>query len=194
MTTTIDGNSGIIFPNSTTQNISAFSSGKYLPANMPTGTVLQIISAYDNSVTSGSGNEVYAAIGLTATITPISTSSKIMIVANIQGQSTTNRCWMQIRRSIGGGSYSIISSYLNGGNSNRYFHSGDFYSNGETDQIKTNTSTWIDQPSTTSSVQYKFYMAVDSSGTWYNNSSQALGGGGGTPGCGSSCMLMEIAG
>jgi hypothetical protein len=202
MAITLDGNLGITFPSGSVQNnavannaaITALVGSRGLSNTIvPAGTVLQIVTATDNSVTSGSGNENYGLLGLTATITPYFSTSKILIVGHLQGMCVNNRAWGQIRRSIAGGAASVITNYFNGGNSNRYYHFGDFYTGGSiTDLAKLNSATWIDLPATTSSVQYKFYMSVDSTGTWYNNSTAGLSGSS-SPGMGSSCMIMEIA-
>lgn len=166
--------------------------GRVVPTAQASGAILQVVTATNNGVTTGSGNETYGLLGLNATITPYFSTSRIIIVGHIQGQASTNRCWGQIRRSIAGGTATVITNYFDGGNANRYYHFGDFYSNSVNDLAKLNSATWVDLPATTSSIQYKFYMSVDSSGTWYNNSTASLTGSGSVA-MGSSCMIMEVA-
>ena len=54
-------------------------------AEMPVGSVLQVINAFTTTeVAIGSGTSTYADTGLTATITPTSTSSKILVIFTLQ--------------------------------------------------------------------------------------------------------------
>ena len=58
-------------------------------SSMPTGSVLQVVNATYSTTVIMSSN-TYADTGLTATITPSSTSSKILVVVNQQGLKTGN--------------------------------------------------------------------------------------------------------
>ena len=77
----LDGNIGVTYPDVTTQNTSAIISGKLPTARLPAGSVLQVVSATvtnDVSTTSTS----YGTTGLFATITPTSSTSRILCLAS----------------------------------------------------------------------------------------------------------------
>jgi hypothetical protein len=76
MTTTIDGNSGVIFPNNSNQAIAGLTT-----SNPQSGGVIQTVqTTKTNTLTSSSGS--YVDVGLTATITPKFNTSKIFVVFN----------------------------------------------------------------------------------------------------------------
>ena len=74
MTMIIDGSAGVTFPNSTVQ--------------ASAGQVLQVVNAVTTTSVSNS-TQTYADTGITATITPRFTTSKILVLINI-GQAQKN--------------------------------------------------------------------------------------------------------
>jgi hypothetical protein len=88
MTIVIGGtNPAVTFPDGTIQNTSAVVSGKVPTSLLPTGTVLQVVTATD----AGSGTTSTSAVNLnavTVSITPLSTSSKLIIQVSFQGSIT----------------------------------------------------------------------------------------------------------
>jgi hypothetical protein len=80
MSTIINGTSNAItFPDSSVQNTSAIVSG-YVPyANLPAGSVLQVVQGSTSTGVS-SASSTFADTGLTATITPKSATSKILVL------------------------------------------------------------------------------------------------------------------
>ena len=69
MSITLDGTSGITTP------------GKFVAANMPAGSVLQVVQASTSTEVSSS-TTTYVDTGLTATITPTSATSKILVMVS----------------------------------------------------------------------------------------------------------------
>ena len=76
----------IIKPNNNT--ISAITA---LPAAIPTGKVLQVVTAASNTSSQATSSTSYVSAGSAATITPSSSSNKIFAIATFDSdQSTTN--------------------------------------------------------------------------------------------------------
>jgi hypothetical protein len=89
MTTIINGSSpSITFSDATTQTTSAVVSGKIPYSIMPTGSVLQVVNGYTTTEVS-SANNTLISTGLTASITPQFSTSKILILATLSGVSKT---------------------------------------------------------------------------------------------------------
>jgi hypothetical protein len=148
-------------------------------ATMPTGSVIQTVQVTDStarSTTSGTG--VYS--GFSASITPQFSTSKILVILNVNlavsGGTNANVI-------MGGAIYRGSSTQLNGfRNSVNPLVSGDF--------DMAISSTYLDSPATTSSVNYQFWWSR------YNSSYDAtinMGGATGQFGAGwSSFTLLEI--
>ena len=89
MTFVVDGTNGLTFNDATTQsstatNASNISSGTLGKARLPTGSVLQVVNAsYGTQATTASSS--YSDTGLTATITPTSATSKILVIVDQNG-------------------------------------------------------------------------------------------------------------
>ena len=116
------------------------------------GSVIQVVYSVINSTTTLSGNG-FTEIGLNGSITPISTSSKILVsfTAEFRLHSTNGDSGVGwgIKRSIGGAS--DVRIYYTGSAIHDYF-----YSNGGWFDFRTaTTSTHLDSPSTTSAIVYK---------------------------------------
>ena len=139
-------------------------------AQMPTGSVLQVVSMNHNSET-GTSSTSFIDNGLTLSITPSATSSKIYISVNqnsCRAVSNTVLAQMQLVRDS-----TVISLF----EKECYF--------GTVDDIKAYGTNYLDSPSTTSAVTYKVQVKkVSGSGSFYFNSG----------GSNSTITLMEIAG
>jgi len=176
MTTIVDGTTGITFP-STISGVS--------PTQPYSGRVLQVVSvplltASTASVTS----PTYVDFGLSATITPSSSSSKILVFGNVEiGWSTAAGAWIQIVRgstAIGNGT---DGSYAN-------FQSGVQVSGGTaSNNFWTFPFSFLDSPATTSATTYKIQASLDANGTLAINRRQGDTAFGGS----SVITLMEIA-
>jgi hypothetical protein len=181
MTFVVDGTNGLTFNDATTQsstatNASNISSGTLGKARLPTGSVLQVVNAtYSTQV--NSTTTTFIDTGLTATITPTSASSKILIFVSQNGcqkpafDTTIN---LKLQR-----------------NSSDILQFGRFVSgNGGVAQanLTSASASYLDSPSSTSALTYK---------TVFNNDTPAgtcnvqFGGAGTYPA--STITLMEIA-
>tara|TARA_R110001592_G_scaffold323319_1_gene602487 strand:+ start:207 stop:728 length:522 start_codon:yes stop_codon:yes gene_type:complete len=171
----------IIKPNNNT--ISAITA---LPAAIPTGVILQVISsenAYGTSTTSSSYTDVLSASGTAweTAITPSATSSKILITSSIyvyweQNGNARNRGNFQVLSKTGSGSYSALQS----GQMGNYDYGG----SGVQGRMRLCFNYQI-SPSTTSAVTVKFQIQSDGGATGVVND-------GGT--ADSNVTLYEVAG
>ena len=160
--------------------------------------VIQVVQAVKTDVFIGTApnNTTFTAItGLSATITPKSTSSKILIMTSINYDST---------RSNSGGGFAIFrnGSRLDGAvgaaNGNNYRVFGDFGANANADQSGMNRAFQVvDSPSTTSATTYDIRFTQDgNSFTTYINKARYDDSSGAQTDDGrfaSSIVLMEIA-
>jgi hypothetical protein len=157
-------------PVSTIQNAS-LASGVPASANMPTGSVLQVVNATlqvgQNSTTSTS----FVSTPLTASITPKSSTSKILILVNGIGLVSST---------------SFVTAYTIYRNATNLGSSTGFTFCSTTGSMGMSMST-LDSPATTSSTAYTVYFRVNG-GTGYFGDTL----GGVSPF--SSITLMEIAG
>jgi hypothetical protein len=165
MALTLDGTTGV----SLVQN------GVITDANLPAGSVLQVVNTL-LTTTRGIASATFADItGLSATITPTSASNKILILVSINGitiEATVTALKTRILRdatvlefidsSIG---YSSLAQLYAGGVSIGY----------------------LDAPATTSAITYKIQFATNSGNQAYVNNYTSGGSS-------STITLMEVAG
>ena len=131
------------------------------------GKTLQVVQgtlAGVVSTTSGSWSDT----GLSASITPSATSSKILVSVSLIScyQNTANKgAQSTLFRDIGGGGYSNLAPT---GTSDFYKYFATSYSSGSG---QTQGHNWeiLDTPSSTSAVTYKVYFEVDTSSTFNVN-------------------------
>ena len=150
MTMIIDGTNGLTFNNATTQN-----SG---------GKVLQVVNVTFSTVVTSTTN-TWADTGLSATITPLFSTSKILVECHAQdvtkGTSNTQVAFRLLR-----GATAITTM----GTSAAY--------SGNTLQINAGSvsTSYLDSPATTSATTYKLQIANDgNTGTVYLNDGYNLG-------------------
>jgi hypothetical protein len=142
-----------------------------------TGSVLQVVNAtYATQTSATTGTMVDT--GLTATITPSSTSSKILVIVQQAGcGKQTNDVTLQLRLMRGATELFEFES------------AGAYTGSGATNIIGTCGTAYLDSPATASAVTYKTQMSAFSAGaTVYTQ----FNVGSGTPT--STITLMEIAG
>jgi len=142
-------------------------------AGLPSGTVLQVVNSAYATEESSTNTSYVASNGITATITPTSTSSKIFVQMNFLVQSSTNdgRFYATIYRgstNLGSGSNSALG----------YYHPVDRQG------LVNLQLQFMDSPNSTSALVYKLYYKQGNSGTLQIRGDIAP----------SSVTLMEIAG
>lgn len=159
-------------------------------AGLPSGSVLQV---KQGKLTTREGNSTttFASVGLSASITPTSTSSKILVMVSVNSISASNGTGVIMRLKRGSSTYPI--SNTSGGTvdtDDGFFCGGGAITNSNR-QRASGTISFLDEPSTTSSVTYDVEMrCTDSSSTAYINGLDISAGNGSV----STITLMEIAG
>jgi hypothetical protein len=134
-------------------------------AAMPSGSVIQTVSANYGTSTS-SASSTFADTGLTATITPTSSTSKILVLVSHNGcRKESSNTTLQIRLLRSGTRITGIED--NGG------RNGD----NSTNQFGGVSISYLDSPATTSAIIYKTQFASsNNSGTVYVNDYFAANG------------------
>jgi hypothetical protein len=163
MSLIIDGSNGLTFPNSTTQ--------------ASAGSILQVVGATSTSVNSTSGG-VYADTGLTVSITPKFSTSKILVLI-----SATVGCSGYNAGQNGVANFQIVrgstSIYVSTISTYNYTGSG----SGGISTTTPSALNYVDSPATTSSTTYKLqYKNTSGSSAYFNTDSGN-----------STITLMEIA-
>tara|TARA_R110002153_G_scaffold61100_1_gene164950 strand:- start:139 stop:666 length:528 start_codon:yes stop_codon:yes gene_type:complete len=158
-----------------------------------TQKVLQVVSVEKTDIFSTTSTmPTYADItGLSATITPSSSSSKILVTISVKVSNLTGYFSTQLKRQIGGASFTIV----HGGGSS-FPSLGGAYARANIEfylATMQQGGTFLDSPNTTQAVTFKV-GAARSTGTCYVNRTgysvpDAL-----RPGTSSTITLMEVAG
>ena len=128
--------------------------------------------------------------GLSVSLTPSSSSNKVLVWFNVSHWGNDSHC--QIERLISGGSYSIISPPTGYG-SKTPTHSGGSHRN--TYELNTANMTILDNPSTTSALTYKvtFNNAPAGGNTGYVNRTESDANDGNGERAISTITAMEVA-
>jgi len=148
---------------------------------MPSGSVIQVVSTIDSGSVSASAN-VVVDTGLTLSITPTSSSNKILILVSQQWSvtRTSDNLFLDFRLTRNG-------SIIYGPSRDSRFTTTDSF--GIIEFTGKESINYLDAPSTTNSVEYKVQSEFfGSGGTGYWN--QSVDGASAT----STITLMEIAG
>jgi hypothetical protein len=176
MTFKVDGANGLTFPDTTTQAVSALTAGKLATAKMPTGSILQVVNTqYPTNVTLSTTS--ITATGISATITPSSTSSKILALVSINGCGINN----------GSTPNSLHFELYRNGSSITYME--DILSYNIANVNMSASYQYLDSPASTSALTYAIWWRAQASGTiflnnYYSSANRTV----------SSITLMEIAG
>jgi len=139
--------------------------------DLPAGSVLQVVSGSDSTVTSSSSS-TYADTGLSLSITPSSTSSRVLVLVNHNGcGKTNNNTYLQVRLLRDSTAIHTIHGYAgeNASTARQFFGSV--------------SCSYLDSPATISAVTYKTQSASGAnSGYAYINQASN-----------STIVLMEVA-
>lgn len=175
MSTIISGDSpSVTFSDGTTQTTSAIVAGKVPYSTLPAGSVLQAVAATYTSSTSTTSSS-FVTTGLTASITPKFSTSKVLILISCGADNTASN------------GQATFTAYRNSTNlsSNQGF--GVIYSGTARVQGFVSIS-YLDSPATTSSTAYTLYFASTNGGNVTFNNTSASGN------QTASITLLEIAG
>ena len=186
MTITLNGTTGITTP--ALDSVAPFSS-----ADMPAGSVIQVVSVTKTNVFSVTNSDFVDVTGLSISITPSSATSKIFVIAHVHLDSTVGgytNPWRLTRNStpLAIGDANGSSRQATGGGTSVYtagplqgVHQSAFY---------------LDSPSTTSSTTYKVQVSTykNDAGTTYVNRGYNDTGATNEARYSSGITLMEIAG
>tara|TARA_B100000795_G_scaffold251909_1_gene221060 strand:- start:1130 stop:1684 length:555 start_codon:yes stop_codon:yes gene_type:complete len=118
-------------------------------ASMPSGSVLQVVNAVMTTPTAAAVSGWYDITDLVATITPISTSSKILIQANVFG-SVSNAGWLTAIRIKRGATVIGVGT---GSNTTHSTAGISWMTN--TYGGKTMSTSYLDSPATSNSTTYQ---------------------------------------
>ena len=133
---------------------------------MPSGSVVQVTMTESHGVTLTTTSESLVASGVTATITPKFSSSKILIVCSFTATSSTSNAIVgtayKMYRSIGGGSDAVVTGMASSSQAGFL----EYNSNASSYNHSVAAFTNQDSPSTTSEITYKlFFKRQNSSNT-----------------------------
>lgn len=141
--------------------------GQVADANAPSGSVIQVVSTTKTDTFSWSGGTTFTAItGLSASITPLSTSSKILIFGNVQ-VSQNNPGSYGFSIAIYRNSSVITGATGDAGNSLPRATTNTFNSYNAVNVPL--PFCYFDSPSSTSSQTYQLYAIGEPGGTTYIN-------------------------
>ena len=132
------------------------------------GKVLQVQSAFKSDTDSTTSTSDVAISGLSLTLTPASTSSKVLVQFDVgtMGNHGSAHMFYTVYRSIGGGGYSAIGQGTGGGSYN--YAAGTYASS--SNNYDAVGHCFLDSPNTTSEITYKLYFRSSSgSYTMYIN-------------------------
>ena len=172
------------------QSLSAVTS-----AGLPSGTVLQVKSAEATATQTISSNTRVDGTGLTVTLTPSSSSSKFLIMANVHGGAETTGwygTYGYLVRVVGATSTDLFVGDAAGSRSRVTF---ELSRNPAGERMGNDSVTYLDSPATTSSITYKLQFRSVQNTSWTlngwdyqddDNSQRARAA--------SSITVMEIAG
>jgi hypothetical protein len=132
----------------------------------PVGTIIQVVQTVKSDTFSTTSDTPVDITGFSATITPRSSSSKILVFFNMALRAFGNQGYCNV--TILRGSSTIFTGYAVEGNSN--------------DQRGMICWTYLDSPATTSPVTYKAQMDAGFADTIYLNSTTSP----------STIVLMEV--
>jgi len=136
--------------------------GAVTAAKRGAGAILQVVSANKTTVQSTSSTSYVDVTDMTATITPSSSSNKVLIMMTMTIQKTSYTFFARLLRDS-----TEIGSSSSTNNGISIFHSND------SNQNEGRSVIYLDSPNTTSATTYKLQMRSDGSSTIYFNAHSA---------------------
>jgi hypothetical protein len=172
----------------TTSGTVLTSASSVASSQLPTGSVLQVVSTTKTDVASTTSSTFTDVSGLSVSITPSSSSNKILVVYNVAASNDTGGGFLQLVR---GSTPIAVGTAATGNQLNVTL--GNYYSS-DTNTFYTGAGSYLDSPATTSSTTYKFQFRIGTGGTItvnrnYSNANFAY-----TGVAVSSITVMEIKG
>lgn len=172
-----------------TINAASLGGSQLADANMAPGSVLQVVYGETSDRTSWAPATAWSDTGITATITPSSTSSRILVLVDGKFGGTDSGVNFSLRLLRGA---TVIYAGTDSGTKQGFAHIEQGWAAFQYFILPTNATT-VDSPASTSALTYKVQIAHNSSGgtafmnrTGNNTASQAN--------TRSSITLLEIAG
>ena len=135
------------------------------------GHVLQVVSVTSTAYNNTTGT-TYIDSGLTLSITPSSSSNKILVFANVNGTRKANNTALRLQLVRGATVLTIFDTIIGYTNTTT------------TNSVGTSGLSYLDSPATTSSTTYKIQFSSSSSGNTVELNA----------GASSTITLMEVAG
>ena len=176
------------------RGVSVSASTGAVTTSLAAGTILQVVSTFDNTqyvFNSGSTNQTtyYSISGLTATITPSSTSSKILLIGSVSAgqQSNSYNNYLRFYRN---------STAVGIGNPTNYNAgaTGSYRSN-DGSAMGTIAMSFLDSPATTSAITYSIQICNSGGGSYPSYINRCANNNTGWEQSGASnFIVMEIAG
>lgn len=142
-------------------------------AQMPAGSVLQVVQNYTTSV-AGITTSTATYTGFSATITPTSASSKILVSMNPS---------LSVNGSPGYNGTAVALIYRDTSQVYHMYYRNYDYGGSAIYTTAAMSLVYLDSPNTTSSVEYKLYLQINTGSSTYLNSDGGY----------SSITLLEIA-
>ena len=167
--------------------------GKVVTSAQPVGAVLQVIQAVKTDTFSTSSETFGNVTGLTVSITPTSSSNKILIAGVLQTSSSSNDMY-KIRIAKNGTAIFVADTVAGATSGLSQFYLATASSLGNWSTLPVPVY-YLDSPATTSSVTYSWQVRIQSSGNtlWINRTSDQSGNSTQNFYGASSIIVMEIA-
>jgi hypothetical protein len=144
----VAGTTVLTLPTTSGTILTTGSSGQSIPkAALPTGSVLQVVQTYFTTSFSTTSTSYVDVTGLSSSITPTSSSSKILVMLTAGVDSYNTQLMMAMTRNGSLIGQSTAGSTFNG--------IGSWWGNNSGSQNSTVATNYLDSPATTSSTTYQ---------------------------------------
>jgi hypothetical protein len=156
------------------------------------GGFIQTKSSVKTDAFSTSSSSYTDITGFNVSITPSSTSSKILVICQISGNGTgATQGYFALTRVIGGSTDNTI--FVGDATGNRVRATLNMYNN-QNNECKNGTLVFLDSPNTTSAITYKIQTRTQGAGTINVNRSELFQNNANSGTLTSSITAMEVSG